>query len=1005
MSHFDDDDDLIAFRYVLQGIESKYFDSLPQSSFTRLAGSVREHLRYIEAMSHFDDDDDLIAFRYVLQGIESKYFDSLPQSSFTRLAGSVREHLRYIEAFITAYEMNNMKSGLILQSLAGALAAYLQYYRASVMSAGQSAHTVVKLMTNVRGICSQLHYLAELFGFGKPKGLLSFPRGAAALSYIYDQAESCAEAHVHLCRFLFKRAMQPYLVQLSEWIYKGQVQDRFGEFAIALAAPASQGDAWESTFGLHTSGLPNFLANLASELLQCGKCVDILHVHSPHHYLLRHRMRVMRLGFSVASISRQENARTMAEAWAAHKREQYLRKTAPAPPRSPVKRRVEPQVPQALQEYRARAEERLKRLREKLYEKYHTLSRQQEERLRRAEWRVKRLKLQQKRLIVITTSDGDDVEDDADLADYDLPDNNLAAGEAPAVAVAQDVVPTTAPPVVTETLPEPTQQQQQPVAEDRTTPTEPLQDTVQELTAEDVVVVVSPVLTENLAEPIADQPPVQGEPATPTQQLEEHATPSQPLQQSIDQDMVIVSPMVSPIVFAEQTVDESGTDQASAVEESTPAAQQPEQPVVDQVVASSPIVPAANVLVESVKDLSPVAVVVEQPTMPAQPLQQLAGQDVVTFSPVVVENLFTKQTAMEPIAADVAEEPATPAQQLQQSNTISQDVLDTHPLAVVVDRCIRQSILAQARISNTAAVDLFMRELQLSQHLQAIRRYILMDAGDFADVFCTTIFPQVGSAATRLPVHILNRALETALRVSSRADDKFASRVSVSHVSTPHVTEAELVNQLNYIQLNYKVEAPLDLIFTPECMKGYNRLFTFLFKMRRVNDALSEIWLVFNDLRAHAPRDPRMHTLHLFRHEMQHFVGIIQGFVITHVLDVRWRKLEQRLQGEVTGVDHLRQLHAEFLENVLKRSMLHAQGQLPMQALDRMLSIVLKLRAQITGAKLDDSMFKKVLQTRDLFTTCGRFLFMVLKKFSERVSEDDVADLVMRLNYNDWLPT
>jgi len=39
----------------------------------------------------------------------------------------------------------------------------------------------------------------------------------------------------------------------------------------------------------------------------------------------------------------------------------------------------------------------------------------------------------------------------------------------------------------------------------------------------------------------------------------------------------------------------------------------------------------------------------------------------------------------------------------------------------------------------------------------------------------------------------------------------------------------------------------------------------------------------------------------VFSHEMQHFVTIIQGFVATHVLDVRWKQFQEQLQGEVLG--------------------------------------------------------------------------------------------------------
>jgi len=81
-----------------------------------------------------------------------------------------------------------------------------------------------------------------------------------------------------------------------------------------------------------------------------------------------------------------------------------------------------------------------------------------------------------------------------------------------------------------------------------------------------------------------------------------------------------------------------------------------------------------------------------------------------------------------------------------------------------------------------------------------------------------------------------------------------------------------VVDQLDYIRLNYQVDGPLTYVITPRCLEQYSRLFTFLLKLRRVSAALRDVWLVFNDLRAHAPRDPRMHVLHIFRYVLLDYV-------------------------------------------------------------------------------------------------------------------------------------
>jgi hypothetical protein len=54
-----------------------------------------------------------------------------------------------------------------------------------------------------------------------------------------------------VAQFLFKRAVAPFLVALSEWVYKGIVSDHSSEFMIeerSLAAGSSSAATWETRF-------------------------------------------------------------------------------------------------------------------------------------------------------------------------------------------------------------------------------------------------------------------------------------------------------------------------------------------------------------------------------------------------------------------------------------------------------------------------------------------------------------------------------------------------------------------------------------------------------------------------------------------------------------------------------------------------------------------------------------------------------------------------------------
>ena len=113
---------------------------------------------------------------------------------------------------------------------------------------------------------------------------------------------------------LFKRALAPFLVRLSEWVYKGVCVDANEPFFIQMATGATDAtltaDNWDSLFTVRLLHLrwcfwfdrcfsvqvkaefvPSFLQPVAQSLLEAGKVVCVLRQAAPDHYLLRRRMR------------------------------------------------------------------------------------------------------------------------------------------------------------------------------------------------------------------------------------------------------------------------------------------------------------------------------------------------------------------------------------------------------------------------------------------------------------------------------------------------------------------------------------------------------------------------------------------------------------------------------------------------------------------------------------------------------------------------------------------
>ena len=46
------------------------------------------------------------------------------------------------------------------------------------------------------------------------------------------------------------------------------------------------------------------------------------------------------------------------------------------------------------------------------------------------------------------------------------------------------------------------------------------------------------------------------------------------------------------------------------------------------------------------------------------------------------------------------------------------------------------------------------------------------------------------------------------------------------------------------------------------------------------------------------------HKLHLFRHEMQHFVNVMSGYVVNQILNVSWKEFQEKLSKLVHSYEY-----------------------------------------------------------------------------------------------------
>nr|XP_012289801.1 gamma-tubulin complex component 6 isoform X4 [Aotus nancymaae] len=165
-------------------------------------------------------------------------------------------------------------------------------------------------------------------------------------------------------------------------------------------------------------------------------------------------------------------------------------------------------------------------------------------------------------------------------------------------------------------------------------------------------------------------------------------------------------------------------------------------------------------------------------------------------------------------------------------------------LPVLMKRSITAPLAAHISLVNKAAVDYFFVELHLEAHYEALRHFLLMEDGEFAQSLSDLLFEKLGAGQTPgelLNPLVLNSVLSKALQCSLHGDTPHASNLSLALKYLPEVFAPNAPDVLSCLELRYKVDWPLNVVITEGCLSKYSGVFSFLLQLKLMMWALKDI--------------------------------------------------------------------------------------------------------------------------------------------------------------------
>ncbi|KAK5613224.1 hypothetical protein CRENBAI_026008 [Crenichthys baileyi] len=334
-------------------------------------------------------------------------------------------------------------------------------------------------------------------------------------------------------------------------------------------------------------------------------------------------------------------------------------------------------------------------------------------------------------------------------------------------------------------------------------------------------------------------------------------------------------------------------------------------------------------------------------------------------------------------------------------------------LPVLIKHSVTAPLITHVLLVNKAVVDYFFVELGVERHFEALRHFLLMEDGEFAQSLSDLIFEKMASGQTPgelLTPLVLNSILSKALQYSLHGDTPLASYFTFALRFLPETFHPHAPDSLNCLELRYKVDWPLNIIITDSCMNKYNRLFSFLLQLKHMVWSLRDVWfhLKRTALVKGAGRSVQFRQLQLYRHEMQHFVKVIQGYIANQILQVSWTEFMAKL-ATASDLDAIHRTHADYLNRAIFRGLLTEKAAPVMNIIHSIFSLILKFRAQLIAHPWDSQQgeavhpsFIAMQQSYNTFKYYSHFLFKVVTKLVNRGYQPHLEDFLLRINFNNY---
>ncbi|KAL4820938.1 Spc98 family-domain-containing protein [Aspergillus spinulosporus] len=242
---------------------------------------------------------------------------------------------------------------------------------------------------------------------------------------------------------------------------------------------------------------------------------------------------------------------------------------------------------------------------------------------------------------------------------------------------------------------------------------------------------------------------------------------------------------------------------------------------------------------------------------------------------------------------------------------------DTASLETSIDEAYKTTM---ARL-----IHLMNEKFKLFDHLHALKKYLLLGQGDFIALLMESLASNLDRPANSQYRHTLTAQLEHAIRASNAQYDSqdVLRRLDARMLELSH-------GEIGWdcFTLEYKIDAPVDVVITPWGSTQYLKVFNFLWRVKRVEFSLGSTWRrcmtgargVLGSVDDKVGADWKRARCVIA--EMIHFVCQLQYYILFEVIESSWDQLQASISKPGCTLDDLIEAHTKYLNSITHKGLL-----------------------------------------------------------------------------------